>query len=62
MALSNPRLHFVEQGGQIIDDTTVKVVGLSFSESMPIERLKNGPYDVNQHRYADTTFQHPEML
>jgi CrtC N-terminal lipocalin domain len=49
MAPTNPRFFFIEQGGQIIDDTTGKVVGLSFTESMPIQLLKNGPYDVNQH-------------
>ena len=41
--------YFIEQGGQLIDDDTGKVVGLSFTESMPIQILLNGPYEVNQH-------------
>ena len=39
----------VEQGGQVINDDTGEIVGSTFSESMPIQMLKNGPYEVNQH-------------
>lgn len=46
---TNPPLYFVEQGGQLINNDTGETVGATFSESMPIQMLKNGPYDVNQH-------------
>jgi hypothetical protein len=39
--------YFIEQGGQLIDDDTGKVVGHSFTESMPIQILLNGLYEVN---------------
>ena len=40
---------FIEQGGKLINDDTGEPVGSTFSESMPIQLLKNGPYEVNQH-------------
>ena len=47
--LTEPPFFFIEQGGQLINDTTGMPVGKAFTESMPIEKLKNGPYEVNQH-------------
>lgn len=40
---------FYEGAGQLIDDTTGKVVGSSIGESMDIRLLRNGPYGQNQH-------------
>jgi predicted secreted hydrolase len=40
---------FIEQGGKLINDDTGDTVGSVFTESMPIQELKNGPYEVNQH-------------
>jgi hypothetical protein len=40
-------MQFVEQGGDLINDTTGETVGKAFTESMPIKRLLNGPFDVN---------------
>lgn len=48
-AAPGKEFRFVEQGGQVINDDTGEVVGSTFSESMPIQLLKNGPYEVNQH-------------
>jgi hypothetical protein len=38
---------FIEQGGKLINDDTGDKVGSVFTESMPIQELKNGPYEVN---------------
>ncbi len=48
-AANGKEFRFVEQGGKLINDDTGDTVGSAFSESMPIQLLKNGPYDVNQH-------------
>lgn len=39
---------FFEGAGQLINDVTSKEVGTSVHESMDIQILKNGPYNVNQ--------------
>ncbi len=48
-ALPGKAFYFIEQGGKVINDDTGETVGSTFSESMPIQLLKNGPYQVNQH-------------
>ena len=34
---------------KLINSDTGDIVGSAFSESMPIQLLQNGPYEVNQH-------------
>ena len=48
-AAPGKEFRFIEQGGKLINDDTRELVGSTFSESMPIQLLKNGPYEVNQH-------------
>lgn len=48
-AAPGKEFRFIEQGGQVVNDDTGEIVGNTFSESMPIQMLQNGSYEVNQH-------------